>query len=77
MEVNERSDEVKLRQKKTGMSQSWHIPVQYKSILLLFLQNIHCIGCNQCVPHCPQNIDIPKELHRIDQFVEQLKQGTL
>jgi predicted aldo/keto reductase-like oxidoreductase len=27
--------------------------------------------------HCPQNIDIPKELHRIDQFVEQLKQGTL
>ena len=36
-----------------------------------------CIGCNQCVAHCPQNIDIPKELHRIDQFVEQLKQGTL
>ena len=40
-------------------------------------QASHCIGCNQCVPHCPQNIDIPKELHRIDQFVEQLKQGTL
>ena len=40
-------------------------------------QASHCIGCNQCVAHCPQNIDIPKELHRIDQFVEQLKQGTL
>ena len=40
-------------------------------------QASHCIGCNQCVSHCPQNIDIPKELHRIDQFVEQLKQGTL
>lgn len=37
----------------------------------------HCIGCYQCVPHCPQSIDIPKELHRIDTFVEQLKQGTL
>lgn len=37
----------------------------------------HCIGCNQCSPHCPQMIDIPKELHRIDGFVEHLKQGTL
>ena len=33
----------------------------------------HCIGCNQCAPHCPQNIDIPAELHRIDDYVEQLK----
>lgn len=37
----------------------------------------HCIGCNQCSPHCPQMIDIPKELQRIDGFVEHLKQGTL
>ena len=34
----------------------------------------HCIGCNQCAPHCPQNIDIPAELHRIDDYIEQLKQ---
>lgn len=40
-------------------------------------QASHCIGCNQCSPHCPQSINIPKELHRIDNFVEQLKQGTL
>lgn len=40
-------------------------------------QASHCIGCNQCSPHCPQSIDIPKELHRIDAFVEQLKQETL
>lgn len=40
-------------------------------------QASHCIGCNQCVSHCPQSIDIPKELHRIDNFVEQLKQETL
>ena len=37
----------------------------------------HCIGCNRCAPHCPQGIRIPDELHRIDSFVEQLKQGTL
>lgn len=40
-------------------------------------QASHCIGCNQCSPHCPQRIDIPTELHRIDHFVEQLKQETL
>ena len=40
-------------------------------------QASHCIGCNQCSLHCPQRIDIPTELHRIDHFVEQLKQETL
>lgn len=39
-------------------------------------QASHCIGCNQCAPHCPQTIDIPAELHRIDGFVEQLKQNV-
>ena len=33
----------------------------------------HCTGCNECSPHGPQGIDIPKELRRIDQFVESLK----
>lgn len=37
----------------------------------------HCIGCNQCVSHCPQRIDIPKDLHRIDDFVENLKQNNI
>lgn len=40
-------------------------------------QASHCIGCNQCSSHCPQRIDIPKELHRIDNFAEHLKQETL
>lgn len=35
----------------------------------------HCIGCGQCSSHCPQRIDIPKELGKIDQFVEHLKQS--
>lgn len=33
-----------------------------------------CISCRECVSHCPQNIDIPRELQRIDRFVEKLKQ---
>ena len=33
----------------------------------------HCIGCGQCVEHCPQRIDIPKEMRKIDEFVESMK----
>ena len=40
-------------------------------------QASHCIGCGQCNPRCPQRIDIPKELRKIDLFVERLKQNTL
>ncbi len=35
----------------------------------------HCIGCNHCLSHCPQRIDIPREMQRIDRFVEKLKQS--
>ena len=35
----------------------------------------HCIGCGQCSPHCPQSIDIPQELHKVDVFVENLKRN--
>jgi len=38
-------------------------------------QSSHCIGCNQCVSHCPQRIDIPAEMRRIDEYVEQLKRS--
>ena len=37
----------------------------------------HCIGCKKCIEHCPQEIKIPTELQRIDQFIEKLKQETL
>ncbi len=38
-------------------------------------QASHCIGCGQCVSHCPQRIDIPAEMQKIDQYVEKLKRG--
>ena len=40
-------------------------------------QAAHCIGCNACKVHCPQNINIPQKLHDIDDYIEKLKQGTL
>lgn len=38
-------------------------------------QASHCIGCGECLKECPQNIDIPAQMMRIDNFVEDLKQG--
>ena len=35
----------------------------------------HCIACNHCISHCPQRIDIPHQMQRINRFVEQLKQS--
>ncbi len=35
----------------------------------------HCIGCRICTAHCPQSINIPKELRRIDRYCESLKQN--
>ena len=37
----------------------------------------HCIQCGQCEPHCPQSIRIPRELKKISDYVESLRQGTL
>ena len=33
----------------------------------------HCIGCGRCVPNCPKEIDIPREMMQIDDLVEKLK----
>jgi len=37
-------------------------------------QASHCIGCKLCNPNCPQSINIPSEIRRINNYVEQLKQ---
>ncbi len=38
-------------------------------------QAAHCIGCGECLEHCPQSIKIPQQLQKIDAYVETLKQG--
>ena len=37
----------------------------------------HCVGCRKCVEHCPQDIDIPATMQRIDHFADNLRKGTL
>ena len=36
-------------------------------------QASHCIGCNQCLAHCPQGINIPEEMRKIDGYTERIK----
>ncbi len=35
----------------------------------------HCINCKQCEIHCPQKINIPAEMKRVNDYVESLKQN--
>ena len=51
--------------------------VSYDRAIPKLRQAARCIGCNQCMSHCPQNINIPRELHRIDRYIENLKKDTL
>ncbi len=37
----------------------------------------HCIGCGECVGHCPQKLKIPYEMRRVNTYVQALKHGTL
>ena len=55
-----------------------------RAFLISFDRNVekirqadHCTGCKQCNEDCPQRIDIPAELQKLDRFIEQLKQETL
>ena len=51
--------------------------VSYDRAIPKLRQAARCIGCNQCMSHCPQNINIPRELHKIDRYIENLKKDTL
>ena len=37
----------------------------------------HCVGCEICLPKCPQHINIPQEMQKIDKYVEYLKQNPI
>lgn len=47
--------------------------ISYNRAVPQLRQADHCIHCNQCSPHCPQNINIPRQLETIGNFIEQLK----
>ena len=51
--------------------------VSYDRAVPKLRQADRCIGCNQCSINCPQKINIPAELHKIDRYIEKLKRETL
>ena len=51
--------------------------VSYDRAIETVRQADHCIHCGQCLKLCPQSIRIPRELSRIDKYVESLRKGSL
>ena len=51
--------------------------VSYDRAIPTLRQAEHCIHCGECLSHCPQSIPIPRELQRINRYIEKLKQDTL
>ena len=49
--------------------------ISYDRAIPTLRQADHCAGCKQCLEHCPQSIAIPRELRRIDAYVERLKKA--
>lgn len=47
--------------------------IEYNRQLEADRQTEHCIGCRQCVSHCPQHIDIPARLNDINAIVEMMR----
>ena len=51
--------------------------VSYDRAVATVRQADHCITCGECLSHCPQSINIPKQLKRIAKYVDDLKQDNL
>ncbi|MBO5420279.1 MAG: aldo/keto reductase [Bacteroidales bacterium] len=51
--------------------------VSYDRAVPKLRQADRCISCGICTGHCPQNIDIPKEIRKIDMYIENLRKETL
>ena len=51
--------------------------VSYDRAVEKLRQADRCIGCRQCVEHCPQRINIPRELQKIDKYIDNLRQNKL
>ncbi len=50
--------------------------VGYDRSVPVLRQAARCTECEVCRPKCPQGINIPKEMRRVDAYAELLKQGT-
>lgn len=51
--------------------------VSYDRAIPKLRQADRCTSCGKCIEHCPQKINIPIELLKIDRYIEKLKRNTL
>lgn len=51
--------------------------LEYDKAVESIRQADHCISCGKCAPSCPQHIRIPRELKRIDEYIENIRQDKL
>ena len=51
--------------------------VSYDRAVPKLRQADRCIGCNTCMAHCPQSINIPHEIHKISAYIEKLRRDKL
>ena len=51
--------------------------VSYDRAIPKLRQADRCTNCGRCTEHCPQKINIPIELFKIDRYIEKLKRNTL
>ena len=74
--VNEGTYVVSQEQKDYARARRRYL-ASYDKAVETVRQADHCISCGKCMKQCPQRIRIPRELRRINEYVEQLKQGIL
>lgn len=65
------------RQSSVYAQQRQAFLVGYDRTVPRMRQADHCIGCGECVSHCPQRINIPEQLRKVDTLVENLKRNGL
>ena len=58
---------------KTKMSAKESLSLYRKAIPNGLRRADRCTGCRRCNPHCPQQIDIPKEIADIDRMIDGFK----
>lgn len=68
-EIRERSFDLNENQKSTARQKRKFL-LKYDKAVASLAQADHCIACGRCVSRCPQRIAIPKEISRIDKFIE-------